>query len=402
MLAAPSKGKKPQLDLLDLPRFTRENLGLAGINLSTDLLAGADRSRLEAIRERADRVSCACLLLIEPDAQNFGSGDESLVAAAIHRTIRVAEAAHILGCSSIAIRAKGPDDDAGLLRVAAALKKVVERAEKLDINLLLAPDAGLTSKPERLTELLKKVGGFRVGTFPDFQAAAATSDPAGYLHRLTPYATSVCASTVKLVGDAEAKPTRGGSKEMRDALAADIAAIAKAGNPAAAGKGKDAPALDDEELEELEATIASAKGKKGKKDDKTKDDKGKDSKATGKKAKAQEAEAKGAKKGKGKKDVAPPPPPAVEEELEDLDDADMDELEALIDDVIDEGDIIPRLIAFEHEPYDLRPLIAAVTAVGYDGSLSLDYRGTGDVVMGLTQTRDTLIALIAEAKKVGA
>jgi hypothetical protein len=417
MLSPSGKGKKPQLDLLDLPKFTRESLGLAGVNLSTDLLAGADRSRLESIRERADRASCACLLLIEPDAQNFGSHDEALVAAAVHRTTRVAEAAHILGCSSIAVRIKASDDDATLLRVAAGLKKVVERAEKLDINLLLAPEAGLTSRPERVTELLKKIGGFRVGTFPDFQAAAASGDAPGYLHRLTPYATSVCASTIKLVGDAEAKPLGAGggsagskaAKELRDSLAADIAAIAKAGSPAGSPAGlpaglpagsssKSKPKPDDEDDDTLDGAgvgveaVGKAAGKKGKA--------GKaDAKADGKTAAAD------AKKGKGKKEapapVPPPVPAAADDELEDLDDAEMDELESLIDDVLDEVQAEPRVIAFEHEPYDLRPLLSAIIAVGYDGSLCLDYRGTGDIVLGLNQTRDTLVALIAEAKKAG-
>jgi hypothetical protein len=404
MLSPAGKGKKPSLDMLDLPKFTRESLGLAGINLSTDLLAGADRSRLESIRERADRASCACLLLIEPDAQNFGSHDEALVAAAIHRTTRVVEAAHILGCSSIAVRVKASDDDAALLRVAAGLKKVVERAEKLDINLLIAPEQGLTARPERVTELLKKIGGFRVGTFPDFQAAAAFGDSVGYLHRLTPYATSVCASTVRLLGEAEvakaakesaaatsAAASGSVSKELRDSLAADIAAIAKAGSSAKA-EGK----------ADSKADSKSGKGKKGKADSKSDPKAIADAEAE---AALEAASKAGGKKGKGKKDAplpaVPVPVPAADEELDELDDAELDEIEALIDDVIDEVDAPVRLVAYEHEPYDLRPMINAITAVGYDGSLCLDYRGTGDIVVGLTQTRDTLVALIAEARKVG-
>ena len=53
MLLPAGRSKKSQLDMLDLPRFTRETLGLSGVNLSTDLLVGADRARLESIRERA-------------------------------------------------------------------------------------------------------------------------------------------------------------------------------------------------------------------------------------------------------------------------------------------------------------------------------------------------------------
>lgn len=196
LLPAP-RAKKPKLDLLDLPQYTRETLGLSGFNLSTDLLAGANRARLEAVRERADRASCSCLVLIEPEPQNFGSKDDKPALAAAERMSRVVDAAQILGCSAAALRVTAADDDDSLVRVAGRLRPIMERAEKLDINLVLAPDKGLTARPERVTELLKKVGGFRIGTYPDFETAAGQKDPVAYLHRLTPYASAVCVSTVK-------------------------------------------------------------------------------------------------------------------------------------------------------------------------------------------------------------
>ena len=264
MLTA-GRGKKPKLDLLDLPAFSRETLGLAGINLSTDLLAGADRARLESVRERADRASCACLLLVEADIQPFGSNQEKAASGATERMLRVVEAAHILGCSAAAVRIDAADDDATFLRVATRLKPVMERAEKLDINLLISPAKGLTARPERVTELLKKVGGFRIGTYPDFQTASEYKDPIAYMQRLTPYATAVAASTVKFT------------------------------TPAGAELGDD-----------------------------------------------------------------------------DLD-----------------GPL-------KHVPYELKPLVEAVISVGYDGPLALDYRGTGDVTMGLIRSRDAIIGTMAE------
>lgn len=257
-----AKGKS-RLDLADLPRFTHEVLGLGGLNLSTTLLAGADRARLETIRERADKASCACLLLIESEPQALGSSDED-AKPAIQRMVKVVEAAHILGCSSASLRISGADSDSMIAGAAQNLRKVVERAEKLDINVLIMPNAGLTRTPERVGEIIKKVGGFRIGTFPDFQAAAASADPAAYLHRLTPYATAVSGSTVQFV-------------------------------PA---KGKDSPEL----------------------------------------------------------------PP-----------------EALV-----------------HKPYELKPLVAAIHAVGYDGPLALDYRGEGDVTMGLSRSRDALMSILSQ------
>jgi hypothetical protein len=361
MLLPPGKGKKPQLDLLDLPKYTRETLGLSGVNFSTDLLAGSDRAKIEAIRERADRSGCACLLLVEMEPQDFGSTSESAVGAATERAIRVVQAAQILGCSAASIKVKAADDDATLVRAAAALKPVVERAEKLDINLLISPHTGLTDRPERVTELLKKVGGFRIGTYPDFETAAASKDPAAYLHRLTPYATAVCATTVRLV-DSALPPVV-------------LPPPSKAGAPAEIEEDDDAPP-------------AKGKGKKGAKA------------ATPEPA---EEDAK-AKKGKGKKAgpaAAPPPPPPPEpEEDAELEDAELDELEALIDEAIaeDEG---PQVIVYRHEPYDLGVMINAISSVGYDGPLSIDYRGKDDVTQSIIQSRDTLLGLIAAAKAAG-
>jgi sugar phosphate isomerase/epimerase len=254
-----SRGKsgKAKLDLLDLPQYTREELGLHGLNVSTELLAGVSRDRLERLRERADKAGCACLLLIESESHAFGDPGDAVGAAAIERLQKVIQAGHILGCNAVAVRAAGPDDPAVFQRCADRLRKGVERAERLELNVLIAPQPGLTATPERVTELIKKVGGFRVGTFPDFQAAAAAADPVAYLRRLTPYAAVVSASTVKFV--------------------------AEKGGP--------------------------------------------------------------------------------------------------------EG-------AVRHEPYELEPLVSAILSVGYDGTLAVEYRGTGDAKMGVMRSRQALERLL--------
>ncbi len=267
-----TRGKRPAtVELFDLPRFVREDLGLAGLNLSTDLLAGADRSRLEGLRERADRQGCACLLLVESEPQNFG-GSEDASGVSATRLVRVVEAAHILGCSAAAVRIVAPDTDDAMAKVAGRLRPAVERAEKLDMNVLVSPHAGLTERPERVTELLKKVGGFRVGTFPDFEAASRSKDASAYLHRLTPYATVVSASTLEFVS---------------------------------AGKKAGEPSVE---------TFRSG--------------------------------------------------------------------------------------AWEHKPYSLAAYVGAIRAVGYDGPLAIDYRGAGDVTMGVRMSRDALLATISAPEPV--
>jgi sugar phosphate isomerase/epimerase len=236
-------------------------LGLHGLNISTELLTGLTRDRIERLRERADKAGCACLLLIESEPQPLGSANEDAGAAAVERLNRVVQASHVLGCSVVALRAKGEDNSESFQRTVDRLRKVVERAERLELNVLVAPTEGLTATPERVTELIKKVGGFRVGTFPDFQAAAASADPVAYLRRLTPYAAVVSASTVKFAGGKE-------------------------------GDGDDPGA---------------------------------------------------------------------------------------------------------HSPYDLAPLVQAIQSVGYDGTLAIEYRGTGDAKMGVIRSRVALERLLTVA-----
>lgn len=205
-LLTPGKTGKARLALADLPEYTRQTLGLHGLNLPTDLLAGLSRPEIERVRERADKAGAACLVLIEHDPLGFGGPADSGASVAMDRLRRVVQAGQLLGCNAVAVRVAGPDEPAVLLRTAERMRRVVQGAEKLELNVLIWPSEGLTNTPERVTELIKKIGGFRVGTLPDFRSAASSPDPVAYLRRLTPYASLVSATTQKFVsvkGDAE-------------------------------------------------------------------------------------------------------------------------------------------------------------------------------------------------------
>lgn len=267
-------GRHPKLRLGDLPTYAREELGLHGLNLSTDLLKGASRETLEGLRERADKAACACLLLIESDPQPIASLNDSKGDNALERTERVLNAAHLLGCNAAAIRMTGEDSEEAFDLAIERLKMALDTAERLELNLLIAPEGGFTGDPERVTELIKKVGRFRLMTFPDFAAAAQSDDPAGYLRRLAPYAGAVGASTIRFATEPAAREDEDGMQAW--------------------------------------------------------------------------------------------------------------------------GDLAPD--AVEHTGYDLRPMLDAVRSVGFDGSLGLDYRGEGDVTIGLLMSRAAIESAIEEAE----
>ncbi len=198
MLKPARKGSAPKLALADLPAYARQTLDMFGLNITTDLLAGATPSSLEKLRERADKERCACLLLIEPEPLELGHESDDVGGAGVERIRRVIKAASILGCNAIAVSVKSDDTEDYLDFTVDRFRQIVDTADKLDMNVLISPRKGLTEKPERVTELIKKIGGFRVGTFPDFKVAVESGDPEAYLRKLVPYAPVICATTVEL------------------------------------------------------------------------------------------------------------------------------------------------------------------------------------------------------------
>jgi len=201
------------MSLTELPSFVRNELGLTGLLLTTDLLAGADRARLMNVLECADKAACPVLAIAEVNPLPLADPDDRKADAAVERCMRVAQAAHWMGCSAFAVPVLAAETEEAMELAADRLKSVARKAEKLDLNLCIAPTGGLTKSPEKVGELLKKIGGFRIGTMPDFAAAADSADRIAYLRRLVPYASMVVASGVKFepVGpvvrpEAEAKP----------------------------------------------------------------------------------------------------------------------------------------------------------------------------------------------------
>jgi sugar phosphate isomerase/epimerase len=290
--------------LTDVPRFVRDELGLAGLLLTTDVLVGADRARLNQILEAADKAGCPVLGLSQSEPLDLATEDELRGEAAVERCMRVAQAAHWMGCSAFSIPVLAPDNDDALETVSDRLKGVARRSEKLDLNLAIAPmpGPGLTASAERVSELLKKIGGFRIGTLPDFATAATTGDPVAYLRRLVPYATLVVASGVKF--ESAVKVVKGDA------------------GPDAGGRRSDGS--------------------------------------------------------KGKKKVEAVSAPAVDE-----------------DRISSAATPAERAAELVHSGYDLAQLASVLVAVGFEGSIALDYRGNDDPLAPILAIKNVLERLFS-------
>lgn len=185
------------VELRDVPGIAIDELGLRGLAIETSLLTGVELSAVDQFRDAADKAPCPCLFLIEDQAHPLGDPDEDRVEPSMQRIEKVLRVGHRLGCSSVTLTicgTKSKSKDAveeHLDFVAARLKEVVKLAERLELNILIEPEPGTMQPPDQLTALIRRVGGFRIGSFPDFAIATEHEDPVQYLRALVPYASAV-------------------------------------------------------------------------------------------------------------------------------------------------------------------------------------------------------------------
>ncbi|MFG0256758.1 MAG: sugar phosphate isomerase/epimerase family protein [Phycisphaerales bacterium JB043] len=170
---------------------------LRGMVVPTDFLKGFEVADLDTFRAHNDKGGCPALALHELTGLRLASRDDAVAGAALDRLERVLIAAQRLGCGSVGFSIESADTDEYFDLAVDRLRQCATRAERLELNLLLNPHRGITENPERVVDIIKKVGGFRLGVLPDFADAAESADPFSYIKMLAPYAPIVLASTVK-------------------------------------------------------------------------------------------------------------------------------------------------------------------------------------------------------------
>lgn len=182
------------MTLTDLPRHAHTELGLNGLIIQTSLLAGWDTKQLEQLRNEADKAACPCLLLVEDREHVISSIHDPSFAEIEDRMERVLRVAHRLGGAGVAMSAVVSTQPDAIDEAAEAIKRIVTRAERLELNLLLSSCKGVASTPEGVTTLIRKIGGFRIGSYPEFHHATKSGDRDTFLRSLAPYASAISAT----------------------------------------------------------------------------------------------------------------------------------------------------------------------------------------------------------------
>lgn len=187
-----------EVALEEIPSFAMKEFDLRGLNVPASMFAGCSIEKFDQLRDNADKAGCPVLILVEEQPLIFAYETDEQRDSTLERIGRLAVAANRLGCNSLAVRCHAPQDDEDTFDLTVeGIKEAINKVEQLDLNLLIAPTDGLTNDPDRLTDLIKRVGGFRIGSFPNFGHAEGTGEPTEALRKLAPYAGGIEATVSK-------------------------------------------------------------------------------------------------------------------------------------------------------------------------------------------------------------
>jgi L-ribulose-5-phosphate 3-epimerase len=160
-----------RLDHLDFPKITREDFGIEAIELVNTFFKDkvADEKYLAEFKRRADGFGVKTLLVMCDHEGDLGDPDGTTRAEAIENHVKWLEATKFLGGHSIRVNARSTGSEQEQKdQVADGLRRLSERAAKLQLNVLVENHGGFSSNAAWLVSLIKQVNLPNCGTLPDF------------------------------------------------------------------------------------------------------------------------------------------------------------------------------------------------------------------------------------------
>jgi sugar phosphate isomerase/epimerase len=159
------------LQAVDFPEYTRSQFDIQGVEYVNSFFKdkASDDAWLASLRKRCDDANVTSLLIMVDGEGALGDPSETDRAKAVDNHHRWLHAAKALGCHSIRVNVPSegtPDEQRDLC--AKGLSALLNRADALELNVLIENHGGLSSNGAWLASLIKQVDHPRLGTLPDF------------------------------------------------------------------------------------------------------------------------------------------------------------------------------------------------------------------------------------------
>jgi sugar phosphate isomerase/epimerase len=183
---------------LDFPRVARDQFGIEGLEFVNQLWAAPTQGYISRLKRNMSETGTKGVLIMCDDEGSMGHSDRALRMRAAENHFKWADAAAELGCHSIRVNMYGekqryaPDEVEGFLNCCAeSFTKLCDYAKGRNLNVIIENHGGLSSDPEVLVRLMKKVNLPNFGLLPDFGNFPEGADKYGAVEKMMPYAKGV-------------------------------------------------------------------------------------------------------------------------------------------------------------------------------------------------------------------
>lgn len=186
-----------QLDHLDFARIAKRDYGIEAIEYVNIFFKdkATDAAYLAEMNRRAKDEGVYQHLIMCDGEGALGDPDTAKRAQAVENHRKWLDAAKTLGCATIRVNAQssGTDDEQQKL-AADGLRKLVEIAAPMQLNVIVENHGGLSSHGDWLVGVMKLVNHPRMGTLPDF-GNFTDYDRYQAVTEMMPYAKAVSAKS---------------------------------------------------------------------------------------------------------------------------------------------------------------------------------------------------------------
>jgi sugar phosphate isomerase/epimerase len=196
------------LQLLDFPRFTRDNFGIRAVELNNIFFASTEPSYLKQLVAAADSVGVKLLNIAVDEKGDLAGEDEAARALGLANYSRWVPVARELGCTAIRANSGGKtivDRGRAIEHCIDSFRHLADAGRKHGIAILMENHGGLSVDADSILQVIEAVreshGPDVVGTLPDFGNWPDTADRQGSLRKVLPYAKAVHAKVLDIDDD---------------------------------------------------------------------------------------------------------------------------------------------------------------------------------------------------------
>lgn len=182
--------------LTDIHKICREDFEIDGIEYVNTFFELPLEPYLKRLNQMAERYQVKNVLIMVDSEGEMVSKEPAVRRQSVINHRKWVDIAAVLGCHAIRCNAHGggqsaSDDPDAIDRAAESFSMLVDYAKEAKINIIIENHGGLSSEPDWLPSLVRKVDSPHFGILPDYGNYTQDSDIASAVKKAMPYAKGV-------------------------------------------------------------------------------------------------------------------------------------------------------------------------------------------------------------------